>query len=86
MIGSIHFLYIQKQSINEEQFKRLLSIAERHQNEIDKRMAIVARIDIKSRTIQEPKTDWQRKTRDVQLESKLMKMVETTATSEIQAV
>lgn len=86
VIGSIHFLYIQKQTINEEQFKRLLSIAERHQNEIDKRMAVVARIDIKSRTIQEPRTDWQRRTRDMQLESRLMSMVETAAASDTQAV
>lgn len=86
LIGSIHFHHLQKQSINEEQFKRLLSIAERHQNEIDKRMAVVARIDIKSRTIQEPKTDWQRKTRDMQLESRLMSMVEVAAASKTQAV
>lgn len=76
LMGSIWFLY-RKHTIDEDQHNRLISIAERVQNELNKRIAFVDRIDAKSRDIREPKTDWQRRQKDAAWEEDIQKKVES---------
>lgn len=78
LMGSIWFLY-RKHTIDEDQHNRLISIAERVQNELNKRIAFVDRIDAKNRDIREPKTDWQRRQKDAVWEEGIQKKVESRA-------